>query len=76
MYEQQKDSLAAQQFNVDQTSFAIETVKGTQATVAAMQQGVKTLKMENKKIDLNELENMQDEMEGAAADQTCSCSFL
>ena len=30
MYENQRDSLRNQQFNVDQTSFAIDTVKNTQ----------------------------------------------
>lgn len=64
MYEQQRDQLQNQQFNVDQTSFAIETVRSTQTTVAAMKVAAKTLKKENKKISLNEIENMQDEMEG------------
>ncbi len=54
-----------QQFNIDQTSFAIETVKNTQVTVAAMTAAAKTLKVEQKKINLNDLENMQDDMEGA-----------
>jgi charged multivesicular body protein 5 len=64
MYEQQRDQMANQQFNVDQTSFAIETVRSTQTTIAVMKTAAKTLKKENKKIDLSELENMQDEMEG------------
>lgn len=64
MYENQRDQLSAQAFNIDQTSFAIDTVKNTQTTVAAMKVAAKQLKTENKKIDLNELENMQDDMEG------------
>jgi charged multivesicular body protein 5 len=64
MYEAQRDSLANQQFNIDQTAFAINTVKDTQVTVSAMKAAAKTLKAENKKIDLNDIENMQDEMEG------------
>lgn len=64
MYESQRDQLAGQQFNLDQTSFAIETVKNTQVTVAAMKDATKTLKMEQKKISLAELEDMQDDMEG------------
>ena len=64
MYEAQRDSLANQQFNIDQTAFAINTVKDTQVTVSAMKAAAKTLKTENKKIDLNDIENMQDEMEG------------
>jgi charged multivesicular body protein 5 len=65
MYEQQRDSISNQQFNIDQTAFAINTVKDTQTTVAAMKVAAKTLKFENKKIDINDLENMQDDMEGA-----------
>lgn len=64
MYETQRDQLANQQFNIDQTAFAIDSVKNTQTTVAAMKEASKTLKKEQKKINLNEIENMQDEMEG------------
>ena len=64
MYETQRDQMSNQQFNVDQTSFAIETVRSTQTTVAVMKTAAKTLKKENKKINLSELEDMQDEMEG------------
>lgn len=63
MYESQRDQLAGQQFNIDQTSFAIETVKNTQTTVAAMSAAAKQLKVENKKIDLNEIEDTMDDME-------------
>lgn len=66
MYETQRDQMSNQQFNVDQTSFAIETVRSTQTTVAVMKTAAKTLKKENKKINLAELENMQDEMEGTS----------
>ena len=64
MYEAQRDNLANQQFNIDQTNFAITSIKDTQTTVAAMKAAAKTLKVEQKKINLNDLENMQDEMEG------------
>lgn len=64
MYEQQRDQLAGQAFNIDQTSFAIETIKTTQVTVAAMKEANKQLKIENKKINLNEIEDMQDDLEG------------
>lgn len=68
MYESQRDQLAGQQFNIDQTAFAINTVKDTQTTVAAMTAAAKTLKKEQKKINLNDLENMQDEMEDLLED--------
>ena len=52
MYETQRDQLANQQFNIDQTAFAIDSVKNTQTTVAAMKEASKTLKKEQKKINL------------------------
>lgn len=64
MYESQRDQLANQQFNVDQTNFALSTVKDTQQTIAAMSAAAKTLKKEQKKINISDIENMQDEMEG------------
>lgn len=33
MYEQQRDQMAGQQFNIEQTSFAIDSVKDTATTV-------------------------------------------
>jgi charged multivesicular body protein 5 len=68
MYEQQRDQLSAQQFNVDQTSFAIDTIKSTQTTVSAMKAAAKTMKKEAKKINLNEIENMQDDIEDMLED--------
>jgi charged multivesicular body protein 5 len=64
MYEQQRDQLAGQAFNIDQTNFAIETVKSTQVTVAAMKEASKLLKVENKKLNISEIEDMQDDLEG------------
>lgn len=72
MYEGQRDQMANQQFNVDQTSFAIETVRSTQTTVSTMKAAAKTLKKENKKINLAELEDLQDEMEG----MHCNCFLM
>ncbi len=68
MYEQQRDQLANQQFNIDQTSFALNTIKDTQVTIAAMSAAAKTLKKEQKKININDIENMQDEMEDLLED--------
>lgn len=33
MYEQQRDQVAGQQFNIEQTSFAIDSIKDTATTV-------------------------------------------
>ncbi len=87
LYEGQRDMLAGQAFNVEQTSFAIESVKDTQTTVqmfffviflipsptvvvclrqvAAMKLASKTLKVEQKKINLSDIEDMQDDLTGS-----------
>lgn len=64
MYEAQRDQMAGQAFNVEQTQFAIESVKDTQTTVTAMKAAGKMLKKEHKKLNINEIEDMQDDLAG------------
>uniref|UniRef100_A0A0N5AP19 Charged multivesicular body protein 5 n=1 Tax=Syphacia muris TaxID=451379 RepID=A0A0N5AP19_9BILA len=63
MYENQRDQLAQQSFNMEQSNFAIQGMKDTQTTVNAMKSGLKAMKKEYKKIDIDEIENLQDKME-------------
>uniref|UniRef100_A0AC34PVK5 Charged multivesicular body protein 5 n=1 Tax=Panagrolaimus sp. JU765 TaxID=591449 RepID=A0AC34PVK5_9BILA len=63
MYEGQKDQLDQQTFNMEQSNFAIQGMKDNQVTVAAMKDGLKTMKKEYKKLDINKIDNLQDEME-------------
>lgn len=49
---------------MEQTSFAIDSVKDTQTTVAAMTAASKQLKVEHKKINISEIEDMQDDLTG------------
>lgn len=62
MYEQQRDQMAGQAFNIESTNFALESIKDTQTTVAAMKAGAKALKAENKKLNIGEIEDMQDDL--------------
>lgn len=62
MYESQRDSMVSQAFNVEQTAFAIETMQDTQVAVSAMKDATKTLQMEQQKISLDEIEDMQDDL--------------
>jgi charged multivesicular body protein 5 len=62
MYEQQRDSMVSQAFNIEQTAFAIETMQDTQIAVAAMKDATATLKVEHEKIDLDAVEDMQDDL--------------
>ncbi len=63
MYENQRDQLMQQSFNMEQSNFAIQGMKDTQTTVAAMKMGLKEMKREYKKLDIGKIEDMQDEME-------------
>uniref|UniRef100_A0A0A9ZHB4 Charged multivesicular body protein 5 n=1 Tax=Lygus hesperus TaxID=30085 RepID=A0A0A9ZHB4_LYGHE len=62
MYEQQAGNLRQQAFNMEQATFAIQSLKDTQQTVVAMKQGVKSMQKEFKKINVDEIEDIQDEM--------------
>lgn len=62
MYEQQRDQMSAQSFNLEQTNFALDTVKDTQETVAAMKGAAAALKVEHKKINIDAIEDTQDDL--------------
>ena len=50
-----------------QTHFAVESVKDTFNTVAAMKSVATTLKVEHKKLDIGEIEDLQDDLAGTGA---------
>ncbi|KAH8329608.1 hypothetical protein KR074_000410 [Drosophila pseudoananassae] len=58
-YEQQAESLRNQSFNMEQANYAAQSLKDTQATVAAMKDGVKQMKSEYKKINIDQIEVSQ-----------------
>ncbi|XP_014244345.1 charged multivesicular body protein 5 [Cimex lectularius] len=62
MYEQQAGNLRQQAFNMEQANFAVQSLKDTQATVVAMKDGVKSMQKEFKKINIDQIEDIQDEM--------------
>ncbi|KAF4324528.1 hypothetical protein BBO99_00001761 [Phytophthora kernoviae] len=62
MFEAQRDKLTAQSFNIEQAAFAIDTSRDTITTVAAMKSAAVQLKAETQKIDISELEDVQDDM--------------
>ncbi|XP_077996545.1 charged multivesicular body protein 5-like [Glandiceps talaboti] len=63
MYENQRDSLMQQSFNMEQANYATQTLKDTKATVDAMKMGVKEMKKEYKKVNIEQIEDLQDDME-------------
>merc|ERR1711912_176276 len=68
MLESQRENMANTSFNMDQTNFAIQSMKDTQVTVSAMKAGMKEMKKETKKMGIGKIENMQDEMEDMMID--------
>ena len=60
---------------MEQTSFAIDSVKDTQTTVLAMQAASKQLKIEHKKMNIGEIEDMQDDLTGASLPLSLSLSL-
>lgn len=56
MYEQQLDNLRGQSFNMEQANYAHQTLKDTHATVVAMKDGMKQMKKEFKKINIEEID--------------------
>lgn len=68
MYEGQRDQLMQQSFNMEQANFATQTLKDTITTVDAMKAGVKEMKKQYKKVDIDKIEDIQDEMEDLLED--------
>ena len=63
MYEGQRDMVAGQAFNIDQTSFGIESAKANVQTVAAMKAANQELKKTLKKdLNVDDVEDMADDM--------------
>lgn len=61
-YETQVDNLRNQSFNMEQANYATQTLKDTHATVAAMKDSAKVMKKEFKKINIDQIDDLQDEM--------------
>ncbi|XP_011182390.1 charged multivesicular body protein 5 [Zeugodacus cucurbitae] len=61
-YEQQVEALRNQSFNMEQANYAAQSLKDTQATVAAMKDGVKQMQKEFKKVNIDQIEDIQDDM--------------
>jgi len=68
MYEQQRDQLAGQQFNIEQTSFAIDSVKDTATTVAALKEAKGALGAQIKMLNIDEVEDITDDLADALED--------
>lgn len=56
MYEQQLDNLRGQSFNMEQANYATQALKDTHTTVVAMKDGMKQMKKEFKKINIDDID--------------------
>lgn len=63
MYEGQRDQLMQQSFNMEQTNFVTENLRNTVTTVEAMKVGAKEMKQQYKKINIDKIDSLRDEME-------------
>ncbi|KAG0230850.1 hypothetical protein BGW42_000640 [Actinomortierella wolfii] len=63
LYEQQRDQLQQQSFNMEQAAFTTENLKNVMTTVDAMRVANQTMKQQYKKVDIDKIEQMQDEMQ-------------
>ncbi|KAJ3052845.1 hypothetical protein HK097_005572 [Rhizophlyctis rosea] len=63
LYEGQRDQLMQQSFNMEQAAMTTENLKNTLATVDAMKMANKEMKSQYKKINIDKIEKVQDEME-------------
>lgn len=63
LYENQRDQLRQQVFNMEQASIATDNLRNTATTVDAMMTANTQLKQQYKSFDINKIESIQDEME-------------
>ncbi|KAF2842071.1 charged multivesicular body protein-like protein 5 [Patellaria atrata CBS 101060] len=62
MYEQQRDQLQSQSWNMEQAGMMQDNLKNTMTTVDAMKTTTKELRKQYGKVDIDKIERMQDEM--------------
>ena len=69
MYEQQLGMSQNQQFNVDQVQFTSDTIQDTIATANALKAATEVQKEQMKKLDMNKLEDVYDDLADLMAEQ-------
>ncbi|KAF9094857.1 hypothetical protein BGX27_001366 [Mortierella sp. AM989] len=63
LYEGQREQLQQQSFNMEQAAFTTENLKNVMTTVDAMKVANQTMKQQYKKVNIDKIEQMQEEME-------------
>ncbi|EFE40224.1 hypothetical protein TRV_05068 [Trichophyton verrucosum HKI 0517] len=62
-YEGQRDQLSQQSWNMEQAGMMQDNLRNVMTTVDAMKTTTKSLKQQYGKVDINQIERMQDEMQ-------------
>lgn len=64
MYEAQRDQLFQQQFNIEQTSFTLQSMQDTKLQVQVMKAAAKDMKTQfkSKELDINAIDKLTDDM--------------
>jgi len=62
MYESQRDQLQAQSWNMEQAGMMQDNLKNTMTTIDAMKTTTRELKKQYGKVNIDQIEKMQDEM--------------
>ncbi|KAF9898278.1 hypothetical protein BX616_004256, partial [Lobosporangium transversale] len=63
LYESQREQLQQQSFNMEQAAFTTENLRNVMTTVDAMRTANQTMRQQYKKVNIDQIEKMQDEME-------------
>ena len=69
MYDQQLGNVMNQQFNIDQVQFTSESIASTIDTMAALKEATAVQQAEMKKLDMNKMEDLFDDLADMMADQ-------
>ena len=69
MYDQQLGNVMNQQFNIDQVQFTSESIASTIDTFAALKEATAVQQQEMKKLDMNKMEDLFDDLADMMADQ-------
>ena len=69
MYDAQMTNLMNQQFNIDQVQFTSETIASTIDTYAALKEATVVQQQEMKKLDMDKMEDLFDDLADMMADQ-------
>jgi len=62
MYEQQREQLMNQSFNMEQANFASQTMQDTVTTISAMKGAHQAMTKQFKDVSIDEIENLQEDM--------------